>query len=238
MYCEEWVLVKRQGGVLTAQPLKCKCWSCELCAPMRARQLIRSAFMGRPDMFLTLTVNPARFHDAHERARMLARAWRLLRLRAMRKYKYKSLPFLAVFEKTKAGEPHLHILLRCKWMSQRWLSEQMDALIGAPIVDVRRVDGVKKIAAYVAKYVGKDPTRFVGAKRYWSSQDYELPDPREDENPPWEEPSFGVHKCSMFMFLKDIRNTGFVMVSMTNGVATLIYDWEHSRADIPEGRVA
>lgn len=229
MFCQDWCLVKASGEVLTVEPLKCKCWSCELCAPLRARKLVREAFLGQPDTFLTLTVNPARFEDVHERARQLARAWRLLRQRAMRKYKYTKLPFLAVFEKTKNGEPHLHILLRCKWLDQKWLSEQMDGLIGAPIVDVRRVTGTEKIAAYVAKYVSKDPTRFEGAKRYWSSRDYQLPDPRDEEEPPFDNDQLKVVRYSIEKYVAELRATGFVKLRTLGDVVHFRYDWHHAK---------
>lgn len=174
MFCREWTLVKRNSGYVEGQPLKCRSWQCEHCNPERARQLIAQGLGGKPNKFLTLTVDPERGNSAAERARELVRAWRLLRLRAMRLNGWKKLPFLAVIEKTKRGEPHLHILLRCGYLSQRWLSEQMAELIGAPIVDIRTVRGRNKAAAYVAKYVGKDPHKFNGCKRYWCSQDWEL----------------------------------------------------------------
>lgn len=227
MLCQEWTLVKRQNGVLTAEPLKCKCWSCEYCAPIRSRALVRQAFMGRPDTFLTLTVNPRWYDSVDERARALARAWRLLRLRAIRKYKLKNLPFLAVFEKTKAGEPHLHILLRVKWIDQRWVSDQMRELIGAPIVDIRRIVGKGKIAAYVAKYVAKDPSMFKGTKRYWCSQDYEMPDPREDEGEVWEEPQFKVVREDCRTYVSSLLAVGFHIVKETRGVRQLLYDWHY-----------
>ena len=171
--CREWTKVKHQRGIAVAEPLKCRCWSCDYCYPIRLRQLKGLARAGLPDTFLTLTVNPAYGLTPDERARGLAKAWRLIRKRAMRRYGYKAIPFLAVFEKTKRGEPHLHILMRVKWLDQRWVSKVMEALIGAPIVDIRRIQSVRKAAAYIAKYVGKDPSAFEGCKRYWRSQDWE-----------------------------------------------------------------
>lgn len=83
-----------------------------------------------------------------------------------------ALPFLAVFEATKLGEPHLHILCRADWVDQRWLSAIMKEQIGAPIVDVRRVRQGDRALLYVSKYIGKSPHRFSGTKRYWTSLDY------------------------------------------------------------------
>jgi len=50
----------------------------------------------------------------------------------------------------------------------------MKKLMAAPVVDVQRVHNEKKLAWYVAKYIGKDPQRFQTCKRYWSTQDWEL----------------------------------------------------------------
>jgi len=153
---------------------------------MRAAALVKKARLGQPDMFLTLTVNPSFGKSPEDRARRLAKAWPKLRAATRKRYGYAKIPFIAVFEKTKAGEPHLHILLRCKWISQKWLSAQMQYLTGAPIVDIRRISNVRRIANYLAKYVGSSPTRFKGCKRYWCSQDYDLPDPApsfQDERP-------------------------------------------------------
>lgn len=90
-----------------------------------------------------------------------------------------TLPFLAVFERTKRGEPHLHIVARADWIGQEWLSRTMDDLIGAPVVDVRRADSAEKVARYIAKYLAKNPQPFEGTKRYWRSQDWAL-EPEED----------------------------------------------------------
>lgn len=199
--CREWTLVKETGRITTAEPLKCRCWTCDYCQPIRLRQLKGMARAGAPDTFLTLTVNPETGHTPAERARDLAKAWRLIRKRAMRRYAYKAIPFLAVFEKTKRGEPHLHILMRVKWLDQRWVSGVMRDLIGAPIVDIRRVRSAKQAAAYVAKYVGKDPVTFAGCKRYWRSQDWELTPANDNEELTGEPADYRVWQGSVESFV-------------------------------------
>lgn len=114
----------------------------------------------------------------------MVRAWRTVRREYLAAHGKGSLDFIAVFEATKRGWPHLHIVARAGWIDQRWLSKRMAALIGSPIVDVRRVDGVGKVAHYVAKYLGKNPHRFEGVKRYWRSLKYLSPvDDQEPLNP-------------------------------------------------------
>jgi hypothetical protein len=147
---------------------------------MRKRQLICEALGGDPNTFLTLTYRVRQSVTPNAAAKDLSRAWRLCRLRLMRHHKLKSLPFLAVMESTVNGWPHLHILLRSRWLSRDLIVRAMSELIDSPVVDLRRIDGKGRVMAYVAKYAGKAAHKFGTAKRYWQSQDY---DKREDTNP-------------------------------------------------------
>lgn len=98
--------------------------------------------------------------------------------------KLKPLPFILVVERDASGWPHLHILLRCRFIKQEWLSCEMQALLQSPITDVRRIKKHQLIAGYIAKYCGKDPHMFKGCKRYWQSQDYDLrPEPDKPARP-------------------------------------------------------
>jgi hypothetical protein len=153
---------------------------------------------GHPTTFLTLTVNPSVGQDAQERARQLSDAWKIVVKRARRKFPKAPIEYMAVFEETKKGEPHLHIVARAPYIPQRWLSDQMKELIEAPIVDIRKVGSAKNAARYVAKYVGKGPKAFPALKRYWQSFGWDLNTPRRErgsEKPDsgwriWQEPLF------------------------------------------------
>ncbi len=172
MFCSDWSLVKTDPHQATIIPLRCRCWTCPECAPHRKARLIHEAKNGRPNVFITLTVRRRAHWPADYAARRLAAAWRIVRAEFLRKHGPGTLPFLCVFEKTKKGYPHLHIVARCKWIEQKWLSNRMKALIDSPVVDVRRVYGTDLVEHYISKYISKDPTRFDGTKRYWRSQDY------------------------------------------------------------------
>lgn len=172
-YCGDTSLVKHYSDSRTVQLIRCRSWRCPDCVDHRTRRLMAEANGGSPNTFLTLTIRATPGMDMDEAAKRLSHAWRKLRLRAMRKYKLDHLPFLAVFEATKAGAPHLHILLRSKWLDQHWLSVQMTELLDSPHVDIRRIDNKGRVAAYVAKYCGKAPHHFGNCKRYWKSKDYE-----------------------------------------------------------------
>jgi len=153
--------------------------------------LIAQARDGAPTTFITLTAAASSGETPGARARALAAAWRKVVRAACKKYGYKSIPYICIFEATKKGEPHLHILCRVKWISQKWLSNKMKELTGSPIVDIRTVKNVKQACDYVAKYIGKQPHRFATCKRYWSTRTYrkttwEPEDKHEDWYDHWE----------------------------------------------------
>lgn len=172
--CREWSLVKTAEGVTWAKCLKCRSWGCEHCQPERRLQLLAQAAAGEPTRLLTLTVNPGFGDSPEHRRELLSHAWATLMKRLRRAYKGKSIEYFAVCEETKAGEPHLHILLRSPYIPQSLISEAMRELINAPIVDVRRIQDVAKAVRYVAKYVAKAPARFGTFKRYWHSKGWEV----------------------------------------------------------------
>jgi hypothetical protein len=87
---------------------------------------------------------------------------------------YERLHYMACAEETKAGEPHLHILLRAPFIPQQWISEQMEDLIQSPIVWIERIKSTKSAIAYVSKYVAKAPAQFGKSKRYWMSRHWEI----------------------------------------------------------------
>lgn len=186
MLCREQSLVKTGDGWGVARPLCCRSWGCEYCAPRRRSDLIRRAAAGRPTRLLTLTTNPALYGSPAQRAHELANAWRKVVKRAQRQLGWGKPQYFAVFERTKRGEPHLHILIRGRYLPQSWLSKQMKELIGAPICDIRKVHSERGAAAYVAKYLGKDPHRFGTCKRYWATRGYDLTAVNADRSSTWE----------------------------------------------------
>ncbi len=175
MLCSEWALVKYDFPTAIIIPLRCKCWHCDECRPMRQARLIKEAQSGKPNLFVTLTSRRRPESSPDAAARALVRAWRTVRAEYTAKHGKGTLPFLAVFEATKKGWPHLHIVARAKWLDQKWLSRRMGQLIGSPVVDVRRIRDPKKISNYVAKYIGKNPEPFKGVKRYWRSLNFFFP---------------------------------------------------------------
>jgi hypothetical protein len=151
--------------------------------PQRLARLKKQAVGGDPSTFLTLTVNPATGQSPTDRAVELVNAMRIMFKRARRHFTKSAIEYLAVFEETKRGEPHLHILMRAPYIPQAWISDVMNELIQAPIVDIRAVKSARLVARYVAKYVAKGPKSFGTLKRYWMTKRYDmtaLPKPQRD----------------------------------------------------------
>lgn len=164
---------------------RCKCWSCETCAPVRAWLLRQDAKHGAPERFITLTLPSAWANDPDTGARLLVHAWRMVIQKAARQLGLHHLEYLAVFETTKKGTPHLHILQRGGYIPRLWLSRQMAKFANAPIVDIRRVNNRHHAARYIAKYLAKDVAKFEGCKRYWKTQHWTLYQTEPKHGPDW-----------------------------------------------------
>lgn len=182
MYCQDTIAVKEESHLRTAITLRCRSWTCTECSAIRHKQLIAEAIGGKPRIFLTLTSRRHEGITANQAARDLARAWRLLRLRVMRRYGWKKLPFIAVFEATKLGWPHLHILARCGYIEQQFIKTVMDELTGSPVVHIELLKNGRMAGIYCAKYCGKSTGKFGTCKRYWQSQDWDLRPPQDEHN--------------------------------------------------------
>lgn len=206
--CGGWSIAKHDKTGTTAITLFCRSWQCADCAPYRVSQLKKLAEEGQPTTFITLTVNPTQGEDRQERARALSNAWKLVVKRARRKFTKAKIEYLCVFEETKKGEPHLHILARAPFIPQKWLSDTMNELIAAPIVDIRKVGRAANAARYVAKYVGKGPKAFEALKRYWQSPGYDLREKPEKDTgdfpwKPWHIYRLSIHALpELFGFAK------------------------------------
>lgn len=127
---------------------------------------------GLPFMFLTLTVNPARGIDANHRARTLKAAF-IKWVRMVRKTHGKdSVEYYYVFEATKAGEPHLHVVGRWPRIEKEEISAFFEKEIAAPSTRIEGIHSQDGLARYLTDYLTKGPTRFGTLKRYGYSRKY------------------------------------------------------------------
>lgn len=227
--CGGWSLEKHDGSGIRAITLFCRSWSCPDCLPYRVRGLKRAAADGNPTTFITLTVNPAHGQSPEARARELSDAWRIVVKRARRKFRKCPLEYLAVFEETKKGEPHLHILARAPYIPQRWLSDQMAELIEAPVVDIRAVHSKRHVAVYVAKYVGKGPKAFGSLKRYWQTPRYVPSKKKKSIEDEFHPNGWNVVRSPLWMLAQQYRFMGHDVVEV--GVREIWVDALRSKPD-------
>lgn len=152
--------------------VRCKRWQCEVCAARNRRRVIALGVAGRPTAMLTLTLSSTDYPCPEEAARRLKTGLVALRKAIARAHGGKSFSFLAVFEKHKSGHPHLHLLIRAKFLPVKELRAIWERITGSFMVDIRAITSVGKAAFYVAKYVGKDLSKFQSCKRWWRSHDW------------------------------------------------------------------
>jgi len=182
--CGQSSAVKMAPEERRAVSLHCRSWYCDECAPGRRNNVMRIAASGEPTRFLTLTSNPRAAGSPAERFALLRRSLHTAMQRLRRIPKHSGLEYFVVVEATKAGEPHLHVLLRSNYIPHAWLSAVMDELAQAPVVDIRKVRSPQEVVRYLAKYLTKAPARFGASKRYWSTRGYDLdPQPKKDAEP-------------------------------------------------------
>jgi len=214
--CSEHSIVNSDGRQGVAVTLRCKCWNCDICLPFNRMKVVRKVKTGKPSTLITLTARPHEGETPHQRARKLVEAWRTVRRRIAAKYKCKPPAFMAVFEATKKGEPHLHIVARLKWVDQRWLSAQMAALNDSPIVDLRRIRQADRAATYVAKYLGKDPHRFKGTKRFWTSLDWLDAAAKKEDRPQLFGDHWQVERKTLERLELELLEEGFSVIRTRN----------------------
>lgn len=238
MLCGEASLVNHHGDGSVAIAMRCRAWTCETCRPVRRRQLIHDAAAGEPNRLVTLTVSPGVGISPADRAAKLARAWRIVVARAKRQFKLPELQYFAVFEATRRGEPHLHILVRSAFIPQSWLSQQMRDILGSPIVDIRRINGVRHAVRYVAKYIGKAPQRFATCKRYWHTQGWLQRQPGEDEPEKWLPEGWYQSKDMVHWIAKAWEQQGKAIVWVNEDIVYtgLPPPWAEGRASHGAGR--
>ena len=182
MLCSEASLVNHGERAIRAITLRCRCWSCDFCLPMRKARLVEDVAAGQPNRLLTLTTRYVEGADPIAEARRFTLAWgRLWRL-IRKRYPGQSLAFFVVREAHKSGWPHIHVALRAPFIKWEWLSAQWEALTGSSGADIRAIYKAGDAAKYLAKYIGKDPHRFGTTKRYWHSRNWfdVRPEPRPE----------------------------------------------------------
>jgi len=180
LLCRTTTAVRLDGNYLTAIPLRCKSWPCPNCGPKRRSKLIAQILSGSPTTFLTLTWKPRDKFTPAQAAHLMSSKFACLAKRIRRHFPEAPFEYALVWEATKAGWPHMHVVCRAPYIPQRWLSDRWREMLGSPIVDIRAIKDPSVAARYVSKYVAKAPHQFAGTKRYRFSQHYR---PTETDRP-------------------------------------------------------
>lgn len=135
----------------------CTLYLCSVCRKLGRKRrrtyqrVISGLKVGGQFKFITLTTS----EESWAANKDIQASWRTLKERMVRRGLI--FGYVKVKEFTKRGLPHLHIIVRGPWIPQRWLSEVWADIHLSPVVDVRRVQGQGGAAAYLSKYLGKDP---------------------------------------------------------------------------------
>lgn len=174
LLCGEQILSTTDGDRKVAVSLRCRSWGCDTCRPARQRQLVAQAISGKPNRFLTLTSRVRPGMTPKEAAQRLVLGWRRFRRQWEQEHKGKRIQFLAVFEATQRGWPHLHVLLRSPYVDVYEISKFFSEFDDSPNVHIQRVVDDGKQVSYCCKYAGKAGAQFGTLKRYWCSQGYAL----------------------------------------------------------------
>ncbi len=171
MDCGSWSVVgETEDGSKVVIPLSCRSWSCERCARTNKRRLLSRLDSVKATTLLTLTCNPARHATRDAAFVRTSLAVNQLFKRIRRKWPDATIEYFLVWERTKKGWPHAHLLLRAPFIPQGWLSHAWNELTFAPIVDIRALHSPADVVAYIAKYLSKDPQAPHGMKRYRASR--------------------------------------------------------------------
>lgn len=170
--CTPDLSVKGSVSEGEAHPIRCKRWSCPVCAEINRARVVAIAGKSRPRALLTLTVRSTDYETPADAALALKEGLRLLRLRLKRHPKLSNFQFLAVFERHKSGYPHLHLLIKGEFIPWQWLRKAWEEITGSYMVDIKKIKAKREAARYVAKYIGKDLSAFPHCKRWWRSHGY------------------------------------------------------------------
>jgi hypothetical protein len=177
--CRETLISQTIGGKTAFFYAQCKCWTCENCAPWNADKLAQRIASGKPDKMLTLTIKQGKAGTPDDDARALVDALDILWKRFRKAFPKKKFAYVAVMERHKSGEPHLHLALRADYIPFPWLQKQMRQILESPRVRIEELRSIERGIEYLTGYMTKDPHKFKGCKRYWFSSNYE---PHKDDS--------------------------------------------------------
>ena len=176
MFCGETSVVNHTPAGRCVLPRWCSRWACTSCRVIRLKRVIAEIVGGEPTFFLTVTWKVRAGWTPEEAARALIKTWQRYAAWHRRNHGDHPLQYFVVIEATQAGWPHLHLAIRADWIYLTTLRGMLEADIQSPVCKLIPLDKINRLAAYLAKYMGKGPFQFGTLKRYWRTLAYLLPE--------------------------------------------------------------
>jgi hypothetical protein len=197
-----------RGTIARPHPLKagvfqylrpdCKRLTCPHCGPRQAKKYLEAiakrAEENKLTRCLTLTLDPAKLPPGTNSVQYIRECWNKFRVYLSREF-YRPVQFICVLEFQKNGNAHFHILID-RFIDQKWVSVQWQAVGGGKIVDIRCVD-VHRVKNYLTKYLTKDLMALCPKhrRRITTSRAIRLFDPRKPSDWRFYKVSFWVWEC-------------------------------------------
>lgn len=169
-------------AVITVVPLLCKSWSCPKCGPKLVGHWRRKIAETPADRFITLTVDTNRFSSPEAALIQMKSSFAKL-VRTLRSYGHQ-FEYVAVWEFTKKGWPHVHVLQRGDYVPQSLISKKWSYYGIGKVVDIRKIQTPHGAAQELTKYLLKSTQsasqmlpnmRLIQASRHFFSPLVEAP---------------------------------------------------------------
>lgn len=210
--CGKFTVLYQDGQQCRAFRGFCKNWDCDRCAPYRKRMLCDALAAGSPTAMLTLSVSSNDGRTIEQRAKWLVRCKQVLTKRIRRQYALERLPHAWVLEPQKSGNPHLHVLLRTRYLPHAWLRANWRDISGGTGCHIEKIDSGVASARYIAKYLNKRPLRLRGTRPYFMSRGWKIA-PREKPKHWWDQHRARVLRATTLEQIKAaVREHGYRVI--------------------------
>jgi len=171
-----------QTGEVAFLPIRCHKWACPYCSTFKLLEAQATARAGHPQRHIVLTLKPRPEISLKDQVAFIRSKFRLLVERIRRTHG--PFQYMAALELQKNGPPHLHILARGPYVSQRWLAGAWRRLTGAFIVHVgavtRTENAVRELTKYLAKTAAALAEQLPGLSVFTTSDAWPLDPPERD----------------------------------------------------------
>jgi len=179
-------------------PMFCHKWSCPRCRKRKASKWRGIAQRGQPERFITLTLRATEKLNAREQAHLGKKAFARMVQKIRREFG--KFEYLLIWELTKKGTPHIHLLQRGTYIPKQRLSDLWCEFSGSFIVDIKSIKSDGDVYKYITKYMGKSiaecSEELNGLRILQKSKNYCILPEKEDE--PGDDNKVDVVECWYF----------------------------------------